>query len=157
MRVAEVADHPCSIARPAALLGDAWTLLVLRQAFLGQRRFDDMQSSLDISRALLADRLRKLVDAGILRREPYRDGGRTRDEYRLTERGHDLFGVLMALRTWADRHQSPDGPFVVHRHRGCGGVAEVVHRCADCGQELTARDVRPEPGPGLRAVTGAAS
>jgi hypothetical protein len=58
----------------------------------------------------------------------------------------------MALRTWADRHQSPDGPFVLYRHQGCGGATEIVHRCAECGQELTARDVRPEPGPGLLAL-----
>jgi DNA-binding HxlR family transcriptional regulator len=151
MRVADFADAPCSIARPAALLGDGWTLLVLRQAFMGQRRFDEMQASLDVSRALLADRLHKLVEAGILRREPYKDGGRTRDQYRLTDKGLDLYPVLMALRTWADRHQSPDGAFVVYRHDECGGLTEVVHRCAGCGEELTARDVRPEPGPGLLA------
>ncbi len=151
MRVADFADAPCSIARPAALLGDGWTLLVLRQAFMGQRRFDELQASLDVSRALLADRLHKLVEAGILRREPYRDGGRTREQYRLTDKGLDLYPVLMALRTWADRHQSPAGPFVVYRHDECGGLTEVVHRCAGCGEELTARDVRPEPGPGLLA------
>jgi DNA-binding HxlR family transcriptional regulator len=152
MRVSDYADVPCSIARPAALLGDGWTLLVLRQAFLGQRRFDEMQRSLDISRALLTDRLDRLVEAGILRREPYRETGRTRRQYRLTEKGLDLYPVLMALRTWADRHQSPDGPFVTYRHRECGGETELVHRCSACGEELTAREVTPEPGPGIAAL-----
>jgi DNA-binding HxlR family transcriptional regulator len=154
MRVADFADQPCNVARPIALLGEGWTLLVLRQAFMGTRRFDDFQRALGISRSLLADRLRRLVDAGILRREPYRDAVRTRDQYRLTEKGLDLYPVLMALRAWSDKHDSPaEGPIALYRHRGCGGVTEIVHRCADCGEELTARDVSPEPGPGMaRAV-----
>ena len=153
MRLADFAETPCNVARPIALLGEGWTLLVLRQAFLGQRRFDEIQGSLGISRSLLADRLRKLVDAGILRREPYRDAVRTRDEYRLTEKGHDLYPVLMALRAWSDKHEAPEqGPLVLYRHRDCGGLTEVLHRCAECGEDLSARDVRPEPGPGLAAA-----
>lgn len=153
MPVADFAEAPCNVARPIALLGEGWTLLVLRQAFMGQRRFDEIQSSLGISRSLLADRLRKLVDAGILRRKPYRDAVRTRDEYRLTEKGLDLYPVLMALRAWSDKHEAPaEGPLVLYRHRDCGGLTELVHCCAECGEELTARDVRPEPGPGLAAV-----
>jgi DNA-binding HxlR family transcriptional regulator len=149
MRLADHADAPCNVARPIALLGDGWTLLVLRQAFLGARRFEDFQSALGVSRSVLAERLRKLVDAGILRREPYRDAVRTRDRYRLTEKGHDLYPVLMAFRTWYDKHGEPDGPLFRYRHRDCGGLTEVVHRCAECGEEITARDVAPEPGPGL--------
>src|SRR6187401_2023249 len=87
VRLADFAEEPCNVARPIALVGEGWTLLVLRQAFLGIRRFEDFQTSLGISRSLLADRLRKLVDAGILRREPYRDAVRTRERYRLTEKG----------------------------------------------------------------------
>jgi DNA-binding HxlR family transcriptional regulator len=156
MRVAEFASQPCNVARPIALLGDGWTLLVLRQAFMGTRRFDDFQQALDISRPLLAERLRKLVDAGILRREPYRDAVRTREQYRLTEKGLDLYPVLMALREWYDRHEAPEGgPIALYRHRGCGGLTEVVHRCSECGDELTAREVTPEPGPGMRAALAA--
>jgi DNA-binding HxlR family transcriptional regulator len=153
VRVADFADEPCNIARPIALVGEGWTLLVLRQAFLGIRRFEDFQSSLGISRSLLADRLRRLVDAGILRREPYRDAVRTREQYRLTEKGLDLYPVFMALRAWADKHEAPaEGPIALYRHRDCGGLTEIVHRCSECGEELTARDVRPEPGPGMAAV-----
>jgi DNA-binding HxlR family transcriptional regulator len=154
VRVADYRDQPCNIARPIALVGEGWTLLVLRQAFMGTRRFDDFQSALGISRSLLAERLRRLVDAGILRREPYRDAVRTREQYRLTEKGHDLYPVLMALRAWADKHESPEeGPIALYRHSGCGGLTEVVHRCSECGEELGARDVRPEPGPGMAAAS----
>jgi DNA-binding HxlR family transcriptional regulator len=156
MRVAEFAKEPCNVARPVALLGDAWTLLVLRQAFMGTRRFDDFQAALNVSRALLSDRLRKLVDAGILRREPYRDAVRTREQYRLTEKGLDLYPVLMALRQWYDRHEAEGEPIALYRHRGCGGLTEVLHRCSDCGEELTAREVSPEPGPGMAAALRAA-
>jgi DNA-binding HxlR family transcriptional regulator len=152
MRVADHAEAPCNVARPIALLGEGWTLLVLRQAFLGTRRFEDFQTALGISRSLLAERLRRLVGAGILRREPYRDAQRTRERYRLTEKGLDLYPVLMAMRTWYDKHEARDGALVRYRHRDCGGPTEVVHRCAECGEELTARDVAPEPGPGLAAA-----
>jgi DNA-binding HxlR family transcriptional regulator len=153
VRVADFADQPCNIARPVALVGEGWTLLVLRQAFMGIRRFEDFQATLGISRSLLAERLRRLVDAGILRRQAYRDAVRTREEYRLTEKGLDLYPVLMALRAWADKHESPaEGPITLYRHRECGGLTEIVHRCSECGEELTARDVHAEPGPGLPAV-----
>ena len=157
MRVAEFAQQPCNVARPVALLGDGWTLLVMRQAFMGTRRFDDFQEALDISRALLADRLHRLVDGGILRREPYRDSGRAREQYRLSEKGLELYPVLMALRQWYDKHETPEGgPIALYRHRGCGGLTEVVHQCSECGEELTAREVSPEPGPGMAAALRAA-
>jgi DNA-binding HxlR family transcriptional regulator len=152
MRAAELAEQQCSIARPAALLGDRWTLVILRQAFSRVRRFDHFQSSLRISRSLLADRLGKLVDAGILRREPYKDEIRTREEYRLTEKGLDLYPVLMALREWGDRHMADDGPPVKVRHRDCGGTPRIDLRCDRCGEEVTARDAEAAPGPGLKAA-----
>jgi hypothetical protein len=92
------------------------------------------------------------VDAGIMERRPYESERRTRHEYRLTRKGLDLYPVLMALRTWGDRYMAPDGPFLVYRHRDCGGVAEIHHACSDCGQDLSARDVAPEAGPGIQAV-----
>ena len=110
MRAAQLAEENCSIARPASLLGDRWTLVILRQAFSGIKRYEDFQASLGISRSLLSDRLGKLVDAGILRREPYKDAIRTRERYRLTDKGLDLYPVLMALREWGDRYMAEDGP-----------------------------------------------
>jgi DNA-binding HxlR family transcriptional regulator len=150
MKAAELSEERCSIARPAALLGDRWTLVILRQAFSRVRRFDDFQRSLGVSRSLLADRLGKLVDAGILRREPYKDEIRTREEYRLTEKGLDLYPVLMALREWGDRYMAEDGPPIELRHRGCGGTPSVELRCERCGEEVTARDAEVKTGPGLK-------
>src|SRR5882757_2816644 len=109
MRAAELAEETCSIARPATLLGDRWTLVILRQAFNGVRRFDDFQQSLGVSRSLLSTRLEKLVDEGVLRREPYKDQTRTRDQYRLTEKGLDLYPVLMAMKQWGDKYMADEG------------------------------------------------
>ncbi|MBI5103823.1 MAG: helix-turn-helix transcriptional regulator [Solirubrobacterales bacterium] len=147
MRYEELIAQPCSITRPLTVLGDRWTFLVVKQAFAGVRRFDDLQASLGISRSRLADRLDRLVEHGILRREPYKDT-RTRMEYRLTDKGLDLYPVLLAIRDWGDRHMAPDGPPVHYRHRDCGGEAHVHLACDRCGDELTARDVAPAPGPG---------
>jgi DNA-binding HxlR family transcriptional regulator len=140
MRAAEIADQSCSIARPAALLGDRWTLVILRQAFNGMKRFEDFQESLGISRSLLSERLGRLVEAGVLRREPYKDSVRTRDRYRLTQMGLDLYPVLMALRQWGDRYLADDYAPLDIRHRGCGGVPTLELRCSKCGEEVGARD-----------------
>ena len=147
MRYEELSEIPCSIVRPLSLLGDRWTLVILRQAFAGIRRFEDFQSTLGISRSRLADRLERLVEHDILRREPYREG-RTRMEYRLTEKGHDLYPVLMALRAWGDIYMAEDGPPVAYRHRGCGGEARIRLSCESCGENLTARSIEPVAGPG---------
>jgi DNA-binding HxlR family transcriptional regulator len=151
VRAADLIHEPCSIARPIAFLGDRWTWLVLRQAFLGTRRFEDFHAGIGLSRSVLADRLAGLVEAGVLRREPYRDAIRTRDEYRLTEKGIDLYPVLRALAAWGDKYLAEDGPFRLYRHRDCGGASQLRHVCTDCGAELTARDVAVEPGPGSTA------
>jgi hypothetical protein len=92
--------------------------------------------------------LTRLVEAGVLSRSAYRDARRTRYEYRLTEKGLDLYPVLMALRAWGDKYLAPDGPFVHYRHTACGGQVGVRLCCDTCGDEVTARDVTPEPGPG---------
>lgn len=155
MRASELAEQRCSIARPATLLGDRWTLVILRQAFSRTRRFEDFQRELGISRSLLSDRLGKLVEAGILRREPYKDEVRTREEYRLTEKGLDLYPVLMALREWGDKHMAPEGaPLVVH-HRGCGGEVRSALRCDSCGEEVGAREAEVAVGPGLTSLASA--
>src|SRR6476659_7456184 len=152
MRAAQLAEENCSIARPASLLGDRWTLVILRQAFSVIKRYEDFQTSLGISRSLLSDRLGKLVDAGILRREPYKDAIRTRERYRLTDKGLDLYPVLMALREWGDRYMAEDGPPVRVQHRGCGGEPTIELRCSKCGEEVGARDAEGRPGPGLKAA-----
>jgi len=147
MRATEIADLEFSLARPAAVLGDRWTLVIIRQAFNGVKRFEDFQSSLGISRSLLSDRLGRLVDAGVLFREPYKDSVRTRDRYRLTEMGLDLYPVLMAIRDWGERYMTDEAcPPVVVRHKGCGGEPTLELRCDRCGEEIGARDAEASPG-----------
>lgn len=138
----KVVDELCTLSLPAALLGERWTLLLLRQAFLGTRRFEDFQSAMDISRSVLTERLATFVDEGILRRVPYKDS-RTRYEYRLTEKGLDLYPVLMALRKWGDKWMAPaDGTSFDLHHKDCGGDVDVKVECTACGDNLGARDVR---------------
>jgi DNA-binding HxlR family transcriptional regulator len=151
MRHEDLTGYPCSIIRPLSVLGDRWTFMVVKQAFAGTRRFEEFLAALGISRGRLADRLDRLVENGILERVPYKDG-RTRLEYRLTEKGHALYPVLLALRDWGDRYMAPEGPPVLYRHEGCGGEAHVHLTCDRCGEEITARDVAVEPGPGLLAA-----
>ena len=152
MRYEDLADVPCSITRPLVILGERWTFLVVKQAFAGTSRFEDFLTTLGIPRGRLADRIDRLVAEGILRREPYREGNsRTHDAYRLTDKGMALYPVLLALRDWGDEYMAPDGPPVHYRHRDCGGEARVHLSCGTCDQELTARDVTPEAGPGMTA------
>jgi DNA-binding HxlR family transcriptional regulator len=144
-------DQNCSIARALEVLGDRWTLLVVRDAFLGVRRFDDFQRSLDIARNVLADRLARLVDEGVLERRRYQERPE-RHEYRLTAKGFDLLPVTMSLMTWGDRYYAPpEGPPRIVRHRGCGGEVTGQMTCERCGARVGPGDVRAEPGPGADA------
>jgi DNA-binding HxlR family transcriptional regulator len=138
----------CSIARALEVLGDRWTLLVLRDAFKRVRRFEDFQRNLGVARNVLTDRLNRLVEEDILRRVPYQERP-VRFEYRLTDKGLALWPVMMTLLQWGDRYYlAPDGPPVVVRHRDCGGEVTEHLTCAACGAELGPRDVVAEPGPG---------
>jgi len=142
----------CSVARTLDVIGEKWTLVVLREVFQGIRRFEDMRARTGIPRQVLSTRLASLVDDGILRRESYREPGqRERQEYRLTRKGIDLHPVLLSLMTWGDRYLAdPDGPSLELYHRDCGGAVVLEMRCSAGHGELTARDVRPQPGPAAR-------
>jgi len=151
VRRASFDSWPCSIARTADLLGDGWTLLVLREAFYGESRFDGLSQSLGIARNTLADRLRRLVDAGLLEKRPYQSDP-VRHDYVLTEKGRDFFGVLAAINAWGDRWMAgPDGPPVTMRHDLCGSDAGARVVCSVCGEPLHADDVTARPGPGYPA------
>jgi DNA-binding HxlR family transcriptional regulator len=141
----------CSVARTLEAVGDRWTMLVIREAFLRTRRFEDFQSHLGIARNVLSDRLGRLVEDGILERRPYQDSP-PRYEYRLTEKGLDLWPVLMSLMAWGDRHAAEQGPPRLILHRGCGGRMGARLRCEKCGEDLGPRDVEPAPGPGELAL-----
>ncbi len=140
-----------SVARTLDLVGERWTLLILREAFFGVRRFGQFTRNLNIPRPTLSARLRTLVDAGLLERVLYsRDP--QRHEYRLTDAGRDLFASIVTLMQWGDEHlPHPSGPPIVLRHNSCGQIAEPQLTCGHCGEEIKARNVTPEPGPGFRA------
>ena len=141
-------SQTCSIARALELVGERWTLLILRDVFLGVRRFEELQADLGIARNILSARLDKLVDADILERRPYSEHP-PRDEYMLTERGLDLWPAVIALMQWGDEHApAPGGPPTVIRHKDCGGGVDAHLRCDRCGADLGPRDVKATAGPG---------
>jgi DNA-binding HxlR family transcriptional regulator len=144
----------CNIAAALSIVGEKWTFLVLREAFNGVRRFDDMQRRTSAPRQVLSNRLARLVGEGILRKAPYQeDGQRPRSEYRLTEKGIELFPVIAALLAWGDKYAAwPGGPAVELTHRDCGAPVHLELACS-AGHVLgSARDVTPLPGPGARRI-----
>jgi DNA-binding HxlR family transcriptional regulator len=147
----DYANQNCSIAGTLELVGERWTLLILRDAFLGTRRFDEFQRNLGIARNVLQSRLEGLVTEGILRRERYHERPE-RFEYRLTRKGVDLWPVLVALMKWGDTYTAENGPPVVMRHIGCGGEIDDRRICTACGKHLEAHESAPELGPGALAV-----
>src|SRR4051794_9823619 len=138
----------CSVAGTLAVVGEKWSLLVLREAFLGTRRFADFQRILGAPRAVLTDRLATLVEQELLVRGPYQaEGERQRHEYRLTGKGLDLYPTLVALMEWGDRYLTGEGPAPLElRHRGdCDALVHLRLMC-DAGHVLGgAREVRPVP------------
>jgi DNA-binding HxlR family transcriptional regulator len=150
VRWQDVGGLECPIARSLSVIGDRWTLLILRDAFLGTRRFEGFRSELGMTRHRLADRLRKLVEHGVLRRERYQDRP-ARYEYRLTEKGLDLYGVVVMLAGWGDRWMAGEnGPVIERVHRSCGHVADLRLTCDHCGESVGPRDMIARPGPAYR-------
>ncbi len=140
-------DVTCSVAQCLDVVGEWWSLLIIRDAFLGVTRFDDFQARLGISRNILTQRLSRLVEAEILKRVPYQDHP-PRSEYRLTAKGRDLWHVVTAMRQWGDRWAAPGGPPLETRHTGCGHIVTAEPTCSHCGEPLDARSVTAIPGPG---------
>ena len=145
-------DYPgqvCSIAKALEVVGERWTLLIVRDVMGGNRRFDELQKGLGIARNVLAARLERLVDEDILERRPYQESP-PRYEYFLTLKGLDLWPALIALLGWGDRHTAyPEGPPMLIVHKECGGPVSDRGVCESCGKVLNARDALALPGPGL--------
>lgn len=137
----------CSVARALEVVGDRWTLLVIRSAFEGVRRFDDFQTTLGVARNVLTDRLGRLCDEGVMRRVRYQERPE-RFEYRLTRKGVGLWPALMSLLLWGDQHYAEDGPPAIVVHRGCGGALTTRLTCEACDVSLGPTDVDLRPGPG---------
>jgi DNA-binding HxlR family transcriptional regulator len=146
-------EQVCSIARTLEIVGDRWTLLVVRDALLGVTRFQEFEEGLGVPKKVLTDRLQRLVDEGILERRLYQQRPE-RHEYVLTDKGRGLWRVLAHLLMWGDEHYAGEaGPPRLLRHRECGGRLDYSLRCKKCGAEVKeSRDVHIAPGPGLKAI-----
>jgi DNA-binding HxlR family transcriptional regulator len=132
-------DYPtqyCSMASALEIIGERWTILIVRDIFMGLRRFDDLQRHLGVARNILQSRLERLVDNGILVKRPYQDRP-ARFEYRLTVKGADLWPILVSLLQWGDRYAIGGERPIILRHRGCGGELDDRRRCTVCGADVT--------------------
>jgi DNA-binding HxlR family transcriptional regulator len=138
----------CSLAKALEVIGERWTLLVVRDAMYGVRRYGDFLAHLDIPRAVLSQRLAALVEAGVLDRRRYRDSP-PRDEYILTPMGHELWLPVLALAEWGERHLTSTGPRRVFHHLACGTRIDGAARCATCGVQVPIGEAEVRPGPGL--------
>src|ERR1700733_405044 len=152
--VLDYATQKCTIGAALDIVGEKWTFLVLREAFNGVRRFDDIRRRISAPRQILSDRLNRLVSEDLLRRVPYQEPGqRARSEYRLTEKGLELFPVIVSLLEWGNKYAaSPEGPVVELTHRDCGAPVRLQLTCAEGYAVASAREVTPIPGPGARMI-----
>ena len=140
---------PCTIARTTDLLGEGWTLLIIRQAFLGTRRFEGFQRALGIGRNILSLRLNRLVDEGVLTRIPYQEHP-VRHDYRLTDKGRDVYPILAAMAAFGDKWLiGPEGTPLILHHTTCGHDMHAVVTCSECARPIGARDVTAKAGPGF--------
>lgn len=150
MRWRDLEKEPCSVARTLSIIGDRWTLLILRDCFMGVRRFEQFESNLGMTRHVLADRLKKLTSAEVLVKTPYGTAP-VRQEYRLTEKGFDLYPVIMSIVHWGDTHMADErGAPVIHHHKTCGHHMHGELVCSECGEKLEARQVSVDLGPGFQ-------
>ncbi len=146
MKWQELSDQHCSVARTLAVIGDRWTLLVLRDLFLGARRFETIRASLGISRTILAERLALLEEEGVVRRKAYQERP-VRHEYHLTTKGIDLYPVMMSLVSWGDKYYAGEaGPPIVQHHVRCGHDFHPVLTCSECGEAVSPFETRPRAG-----------
>ncbi|MCU1459061.1 MAG: transcriptional regulator, HxlR family [Actinomycetia bacterium] len=142
-------DMNCSVAQCLEVVGEWWSLLIVRDAFLGVSRFDDFQARLGISRNVLNQRLARLVEQGVFEKVAYQEHP-PRYDYQLTKKGRDLWAVLTMMRQWGDKWAAPDGPPVELMHKACGKHMTVVPTCSECGKPLKSSAVRTVVGPGAR-------
>ncbi len=137
MKWHELAEQNCSVARTLAVIGDRWTLMVVRDLFLGVTRFESFRDSLGISRTTLTERLNLLESEGVIQKQAYQEKP-VRHEYRVTKKGVDLYPVIMTLVGWGDKYYAGDkGPPIVQHHRSCGHDFRGVLHCSECGEELS--------------------
>lgn len=142
MKWHELSEQHCSVARSLAVVGDRWTLMIVRDLFLGATQFEQLRRGLKISRTVLTDRLNLLESEGVVTRRPYQDKP-TRYRYLLTTKGMDLYPIIMTLVNWGDKYYAgEEGPPVLYEHRTCGHDFKPVLTCSECRGELTTLDTR---------------
>jgi DNA-binding HxlR family transcriptional regulator len=152
MRWDEIGQQTCSVARALSVVGERWTLLILRDAFLGTRRFDQFQHDIGITRHRLSERLAKLVEHGVLVKVPYHDRP-VRHDYRLTRKGLALYPVLMSLGQWGDEWMDEgEGVPLEYIHQSCGNPTQAVLTCSECGEILRPEKVETRLGKPLKDV-----
>jgi len=153
MKWDDIQEMPCSVARALSIVGDRWTLLILRDCFLGTRRFDKFQKHIGLSRHRLTDRLNKLVENEILRKVAYQERP-VRYEYKLTRKGVEFYPVLMTLANWGDKWMAgEDGAPVEYTHTLCQHKISFDLSCSECGEVINPKEIIPQVGPGLKAYS----
>lgn len=149
MRWEDTNEQTCSIARSVSVFGDRWTLLIVRQIFMRMRKFSEIQASLDINKHRLSDRLNRLIENGVLTKKPYGESGK-RFEYRLTEKGLDLYPIMLLIAQWGDKWMvDDDGPPINYVHKNCGQILKPVLRCSHCDTNIDALNSYATAGPGI--------
>ena len=152
MQWGELGDQPCSFSRTLSVIGDRWSLMILRDCFMKVRRFEDFHERLGIGRPILTDRLKKLVANFVLTKVAYQENP-MRYEYRLTQKGLDLYPVIMSIVHWGDVHMvDRKGRPLLHHHIKCGHSFDPVLTCSECAEPIAAREVAISPGPGARGI-----
>lgn len=142
MKWDDIGQQPCSIARTLSVLGDRWTMLIIRNAFMGLRRFDDFQENLGVTRHVLAERLKRLVEHEILYKVAYAERS-DRFEYRLTEKGLQLYPILLSMTKWADQWMDEGlGAPVEYHHKTCGKTFQPILVCSECGEPIQAKSIK---------------
>ncbi|NIB43560.1 helix-turn-helix transcriptional regulator [Pseudomaricurvus alkylphenolicus] len=152
MRWADIGEDVCSVSRALSVVGDRWTLLIIRSAFLGARRFSEFQKDIGLTRHRLSDRLNKLVEDQVFEKVQYQSNP-VRYEYRLTDRGKELYPVIMTLVKWGDKWMAGDGGKPMeYEHKSCGNNIMPVLTCPECHEEIDPHDMKAMPGPALQAL-----
>lgn len=147
MKRDQLGNQQCSVARSSAVLGDPWTLTLLSDCFLGVRRFDEFQERLKVSRTTLTSRLKLLEEHGILKPRQYQERP-ARFEYRLTQKGKDLFPVISTLLAWGDKYYWDDAePPIIRTHTQCGHDFQAYIACSECGEPLELKDIEARTRP----------
>lgn len=142
----------CPLARSLDIIGEWWSLLIVRDLFYGINTFDLLCQDLSIARNILTNRLKKLTDRGIIEKKP--DETKPRGQsYRLTRKGKDLFPIIMALAAWGNAWEAPNGPPIIFRHKPDGHSVQPIVICAACGEPIKAKDIQPERGPGVKRTS----